>query len=187
MSTGTVAARVRPATAEDAGALAMVQVASFRSAYQQLFPPGHWDALTVETQTGAWRRWLAGRPETDVLVLDGSGPGLIGFAIACRESWFGMDGVVHSLHVLPLHRGYGYGRALLCAAVTALMRLGCQPIGLSTHEDNPVRSWYDEIGGVVVDEEIGEAGGHRVREVVYRWDDAAVLSHRLEGWRQRGT
>ncbi len=125
-----------------------------------------------------WGRWLDDRPGDLLLVSEVAGEP-VGFVLASSERWYQMDGRVHDLQVLPEHRLRGHGRALLRAAVADLGLRGCGPVGLLVEEGNPVRDWYDLIGGVPVDAEVDEIDGWSRRELVYRWEAASELARRL--------
>ena len=172
-------AQVRPATADDAAALARVQVTSCPAAYLATVPPARGEKLTVEARADRWRLWSTSHPDDVLLVRDTALAGTVGFVLARCEPWHEMDAYVQAIHVVPEHRLQGHGRALLHAAATELWARGCGPIGLTTREDDPVRDWYDLIGGVPVADEVDDIGGSAVREVVYRWDLAAELACRL--------
>jgi GNAT superfamily N-acetyltransferase len=158
--------------------------------------------LTVAERTAMWRAWPLERPDDVLLITDtrtdtrtdtgtdqrtdtgtgarpGAGAGPVGYVLARCELWHGMDARVHALYVLPEHRRQGHGRALLHAAVTELWARGCGPLGLATAEDDPVRAWYDLLGGVIVADEVDVVDGRRARRVVYRWEHASELAQRL--------
>jgi GNAT superfamily N-acetyltransferase len=128
-----------------------------------------------------WGNWPLEHPD-DVLLVScprtGAG-GPVGFVLARCEPWHGMDAQVRALLVLPDHRRQGHGRALLHAAVTELWARGCSSLGLATLDDDPVRAWYDLIGGVPVADQIEVVEGRRLRRIVYRWEDASELARRL--------
>ena len=179
--------RVRVATTADAGALARLQDPDAGTG--PLGPVGQGGRTHAE-RTARWRTWPLERPDDVLLVADagqdpgtgggpGAGGGPVGYVLARCEPWHGMDARVHALFVLPGHRRQGHGRALLHAAVTELWARGCGPLGLATAEDDPARGWYDLLGGVLVADEIELVQGRQLRRVVYRWEAASELAHRL--------
>ena len=182
--TADAPSRVRPATAADAAALAQVQVTSSRTK-APLHPPGYWEARTIDQSADQWRTWTVEHPDDVLLIATTAADAPVGYVLARCEAWHEMDGRVEALHVLPEHRLQGHGRALLHAATTELWARGCGSVGLAVHKDDPVRAWFDLIGGVpVADEvddvdEVDEVDGRPVRRVVYRWEAAAELARRL--------
>ncbi len=171
---------VRAATPEDAAAVAHVQVTSYQTAYAPHFPAGYWDGVTEEEQTLDWQAWLDGHPDDVWLVATDAGA-VVGYGLARVGAYHGVDGEVMALHVLPEQGNRGHGRRLLATAVHLLIGSGCRSIGLSTLVDNPVRRWYESLGGARVATLVAAAGdGWTVREVVYTWADAAELMARLD-------
>jgi len=176
--TADAPARVRPATPTDAAGLAQVQVTSSRTT-APLYPPKYREALTVDQCADRWRTWTVEHPDDVLLLSTNETDAPVGYVLARCEAWHEMDGRVEALHVLPEHRLQGHGRALLHAATTELWARGCGSVGLAVHEDDPVRAWFDLIGGVPVAEEVDDVDGRPVRRVVYRWEAAAELARRL--------
>lgn len=166
---------VRLATIADAAAVAKVQVTSYRTAYAPYFPPGYWDGVNEEEQTADWQEWPLQHPD-DIWLAATENATVVGYVLARFGVYYGADGEVLALHVLPEHRNRGLGGRLLAAAVQGLMGCGCRSVGLSTLAGNPIRSWYEALGGVQVATTLDDAGeGWTVREVVFTWDDAAGL------------
>ncbi|WP_102126448.1 GNAT family N-acetyltransferase [Deinococcus planocerae] len=169
---------IRPATPADAPTLAHVQVTNYRTAYAHHFPPGFWDGVTEEEQTGDWLEWPNRHPEDALLVARAQGD-VVGYVLARRHPYHGAEGAVLALHVLPEERGQGYGAALLRSAVEALWERGARSVGLSTLEGNPVRAWYTALGGQEVATLEQDIDGWVVRETVYLWPDVRVLLEHL--------
>jgi GNAT superfamily N-acetyltransferase len=109
----------------------------------------------------------------------GGTAGRVGYVLARCEPWHEMDARICALHVLPDHRLRGHGRALLHAATTELWARGCGPVGLEVLEHDPVRDWYDAIGGTPVADAVEDVDGTELRVLVYRWDVARELARRL--------
>jgi GNAT superfamily N-acetyltransferase len=178
-------ARVRPAAPSDAAALARMEADSEAAGLGPLLAPSATGRLTGRTtdadRAQVWETWPLEHPD-DVLLVSGrdqASDGPVGVVLARCEPWHGMDARVHALHVLPEHRRQGHGRALLHAAVTELWARGCSSLGLATLDDDPVRAWYDLIGGVPVADQVDVVAGRDLRRVVYRWEDASELARRL--------
>ena len=184
MSPRTV--RVRPAGPADAAALARMEAdaGSEPAGLGPLLGPLSAGRPSEADRAERWGIWPLEHPD-DVLFVVGPDTGLdrgdgpVGCVLARCEAWHGMDARVYALYVAPEHRRQGHGRALLHAAVTELWARGCSSLGLAAADDDPVRAWYDLIGGVPVADEIDVVDGREVRRVVYRWEDASELARRL--------
>ena len=71
--TGTVSPQVRPATSDDALALAMIEVESLGATSDALRPPGHQSSPSVEERMREWSDWPADHPDDVLLVYDKDG------------------------------------------------------------------------------------------------------------------
>jgi len=178
--------RVRPAGPADAAALARMEVdaGGEPAGLGPLLGPLSAERPSEADRAERWGIWPLEHPD-DVLFVVGPDAGVdradgpVGCVLARCEAWHGMDARVHALYVAPEHRRQGHGRALLYAAVTELWARGCSSLGLAAADDDPVRAWYDLIGGVPVADEIDVVDGREIRRVVYRWEDASELARRL--------
>jgi ribosomal protein S18 acetylase RimI-like enzyme len=137
---------VRPATVDDAGAIAVAHHSAWVQTYSDLLPAEHWASDTVARRRHRWRdrlsRRVPGHPL--VAVVDEQ---VVGFAQA--GSTRGKDGVppvqsdeLWSLYVRPEHHGSGIGSLLLDAVLPAR-----RPAELWVAEANPrARRFYEKHG-----------------------------------------
>ncbi|MBZ9715954.1 GNAT family N-acetyltransferase [Deinococcus multiflagellatus] len=169
----------RPFQSTDAPGVAAVQVGNYQHDYAPFFPPGFWDGVTVEEQTGDWQAWLNEHPG-DVLLVQPEGEAIAGYVLARLSPFHGTDAEVMALHVRPGSRGRGCGAALLRAALLALQARGAQSVGLSTLEAHTSRAWYERLGGQRGEPPTQTYGDHVVREVVFVWPELNALVERLE-------
>ena len=108
-------ARIRPATVDDAEAIARVHIEAWRQTYSELVEPGEFDKLSVERRTARWRSKLEEDSDTWVAL---AGDEVIGFAGARSHDG---DAVrpreLEYIYVLAAHHGTGIGQALLDEAI----------------------------------------------------------------------
>ena len=118
---------VRPATVDDAEAIAIVHVRSWQSAYRGLMPDDLLDGLSVARRAGAWRTIMeSGGEWSALLVLEGDHD-VEGFAHLCAARYAGAPadtGEITSIYLQPESWGRGAGRALMDAAVQRLAAEG---------------------------------------------------------------
>ena len=130
---------IRPATPEDAEAVARVHVETWRAAYAH--------ALSLEGLAGlsvTQRAELHRRSPPVVAEVDGE---IVGFVSVGPATDPDTDGELYAIYVLPDQWGSGVGRALMQAGERRLRELGYQHAILWVLEDNPrARRFYEAAG-----------------------------------------
>jgi oligopeptide/dipeptide ABC transporter ATP-binding protein len=136
---------IRPATIEDADAMAEVFVAAWRQAYPGVVP----DAVLEALDRDRTARWLAGlidgraEGDTDVAVHQGRVIGFVRYGTRPKEP----GGYVFGLYVHPAQAGRGTGRALLRHAELRLRERGLEEASLHVFEANErARRLYTKAG-----------------------------------------
>jgi GNAT superfamily N-acetyltransferase len=137
---------IRPATPEDAEAVARVQIESWRVAYTDLIPDEQFDRVSLEERAQFWRRFPPLFADVDGQV--------IGFVAVGPANDDDADGELYAIYVRPESWGSGAGRALLKAAEARLRELGHSSAVLWVFEDNPRAHRFYEAAG-------WETDGHR--------------------------
>jgi oligopeptide/dipeptide ABC transporter ATP-binding protein len=142
----TAPSTIRPATPDDAAAMAEAFVEAWRQAYPGVVP----DAVLAGLDRGETERWLAGligtgeQGETDVAVSDGRVIGFVRYGTRHREQ---DGGYVFALYVHPERAGRGTGRALLRHAEERLRGQGCGTVSLHVFAANErARRLYTKAG-----------------------------------------
>jgi len=181
---------IRPAAAQDAAALAEIQVNSYRTAYAGLMPAGYLAHFSLEEQEQDWRDLLA-EPAGDILLVAETGGEIAGYAVGrpgpVEELPEGAyDAELVSLHVRWELQKRGTGRALVRAMAQALHSQGCTSLALFVLAGNPACAFYERLGGQRVGEKrwtvpASEAGtlddfDFEVVETAYAWPQIATLS-----------
>jgi GNAT superfamily N-acetyltransferase len=123
---------IRPGKAEDAEAVARVQIASWQAAYTHLFSAEQLDAIPLAERTSFWERFPP-------IVAEIAGK-VVGFVAVG-------NGELYAIYVHPDHWGTGVGRALLRAGETRLRELRHSSAFLWVFEDNPRARRFYEAGG----------------------------------------
>ena len=177
---------VRPATIQDAAALAHIQVDSYRTAYAGLMPAEYLARFSYEEQEQDWRDLLGepgepGEPGGDVLLVAENGQGeLAGYALArpgSVEDQPAYDSELLALHVRRAWQRQGIGYALVSAVAGTLGRRGCTSLVLTVLAGNPARAFYEHLGGTPAGEKrwaLDELD-FEVVEVAYSWPDIRQL------------
>jgi len=176
---------VRRARTADAGAIAAVHVAVWRSTYPGILPDDFLARLSVARQTtyyaeairsGACAVFVAVAGESDVKP---GGPRVVGFATGRSLRSAGLprlaEGEIETLYVLDDFRERGVGRALIRAVASALAEIGCGSAFLWVLRDNPSRWFYRRLGGRPVAEGAISVGGRAVPQTAFLWEPITLL------------
>lgn len=154
---------IRPATPDDAAAVAAVYVRSWRAAYAQLLST----EVLASLDEADWARRFRSRRDPARRTLLAFTPGrVVGVVMAGPDRQDSQFVEIYAIYVLPGLQGQGVGAALLDAAIAQLdaaaVRLWCAAANHSS------RRFY-ERRGFVLDGATGsyEISGHRLTTVRY--------------------
>ena len=163
-------ATTRRARTDDAGSIAAVHVATWRTAYADLLPRAVLDAQSESVRAAFWSSYLDGPNWPAFVAQDASG--VTGFAscIPCRDRDIAVPTVAElaALYVLREESGRGTGSALLGRCKREASDRGCLSLSLWVLEGNRLaRRFYDkhgfELDGARVHDERLEADEVRMR------------------------
>ena len=161
---------VRPATLNDAEAIARVNVASWRSAYRGLLPDDFLAALDEANYAERWTR-LIGEGSSRVFVAE-EPEGIVGFASGGREraGEHGFEGELYAIYLLDTAERRGHGRELVRAVAGALRQMNLPDMIVWVLRDNVrARGFYEHLGGTYVREQPITVGTTTLEEVSYGW------------------
>jgi RimJ/RimL family protein N-acetyltransferase len=146
-----MALRIRPATREDADAIAALHLASYRAAYEGLLPVEVLSSLRAEDRRRRWRVSLNDPQRRTLIAQDTDDTAaVIGFAEVgpSRDDDAEVEtGELMALHVTQSRWRHGAGRALHDTAVTTLATQGFQAVTLWVLTGNSrARAFYEAMG-----------------------------------------
>lgn len=169
--------QVRRAQPVDCPGLAQVQVDSYRTAYAGLFPESYLAQFSYEEQMQDWREWLTTLSNDVLLVAVSTEEPVLGYVLARAQQdiYPGYDAEILALHVRQAYQGRGVGSALLKAVVGQLLEWGCRSVMLWTLQGNPVRRWYERLGGEMLGEKRYLVGDWEIVEIAYGWETISSL------------
>jgi len=138
---------VRPAVPQDAPAIAVVHVATWRDAYAGLLPDDFLAGLVVEDWAQRWRGRLAATVAGMFTFVFESGGRVRGFVSGGPDRHGLAGGEVFAIYVDPDCQGLGAGGRLLSAAVRTLAEDGFADARLWVLAGNqPARGFYEAQG-----------------------------------------
>ena len=171
---------VRPATVEDAGAIAEAHVAAWQAAYIDIVPSSYLKALDVTERTERWAAILRGEVEvagvgrpTDLVIERNEK--VFGFTDVgdYRDAPSEKAGELWSMYVHPNEWGNGAGRVLMDATFELFAEADREKAYLWVLTENaPARGFYEHTGWSVDDADDSvkrfEIDGTTVEEIRYR-------------------
>jgi len=167
-----MAVEIRPATPEDARAIAEVHVASWRWAYRDILPADVLDDLSVDARADMWASVLREPRERSVVLVVADAGAVTGFASAGPSRDPDVpDGTaeVLALYLLESATGRGIGRTLFATLLANVGDLGYARSTLWVLDANrrarrfyEVAGWHDDMA-----RDLYEVGGHGYPEVRY--------------------
>jgi len=167
---------VRQARPEDAGNVARVYIESWHDTYPAILPVRLLCAMTPKGQAARWHAAIRARGREQVLVAENEKYGIVGMTSfgPARDRGLGFDGEIYTLYVDPAFFGYGAGRSLLRAAFDALLTRGFSTCVIWAHARNPVRFFYEAMGGQLIAERSARMMGDAVPEAAFGWRKLAL-------------
>lgn len=165
---------IRPASVDDAAAIAAAHVQAWRESYPGLVPDAVLAALDPGRRTEILR---AAIPRGGVFVATDDAE-LVGFISWGPQSdaTLSFAAEVSSLYVLRRAQWRGFGRALVHAASADMRQAGFGSAGAWVLDGNaPARRFYETLGGRVCATRQDQREGWIAHETAYGWDSLATL------------
>lgn len=187
---------VRAGRADDASAVARIDVASWRQTYRGIVPDAVLDALDVDEIAAQMRGRLrgiaagAGSPLACGFVVEDEQGEVVGYVFAgpTRPLQNGApapsayDSEVYALYLAPGYERRGLGARLAHAAASHLDGAGARAVIIWALAQNPNRGFYAAMGGVVVHEQLLTIGGKQLRELGFGWASLEnLIAHATRG------
>jgi GNAT superfamily N-acetyltransferase len=165
---------IRPATEQDAGAIAHVHIESWRSTYKGIVPDAYLAALDEPARTAQWREWIGSEAPVFVAIQDGGVVGFIGGG-AIRDLIEGYDAELFAIYLLQSHQRRGIGTALLRRLATHLHHAGFTSLAVWVLEENVSSTFYERSGALRIARKQIEIGGVSLSVVAYGWPSLQAI------------
>ncbi|MES2990507.1 MAG: GNAT family N-acetyltransferase [Pseudomonadota bacterium] len=162
---------IGPATAEDARAIAQIQVDAWRAAYVGIVPDEYLAAMSVDERETTWREAIAaGRPELLVARRDDRVIGWVSFGASRAKDAPPEVGELWAIYLDPQHIATGTGRALWAATRARLAERGFTSVILWVLTGNARAIRFYEKAGFSLDAGSAQRftlGGREIEELRY--------------------
>jgi GNAT superfamily N-acetyltransferase len=160
---------IRPATIDDAHAIAFVHVTTWRTTYGDILPQTFLSALSVERRETLWRSFFQSEVQNSFLLVAEVDGQVIAFANfgPSRDDYPAYDCELYAIYMLEQYQHQGIGRELMRAAMRQLAERGFRAMYVWVLEGNPAIRFYEALGGVRFDARPIDIDGTVVTEYAY--------------------
>ncbi len=164
---------IRRAVPDDAGEIAQVHVASWKTTYPGIVDQAYIDDLSIADRAAAWTRHLT--------ITDGSAPDIlvavtrdhrvVGFLSGGRigEPLPPFDAELHAIYLLEPFQRSGLGERLTREWAALAVARGFQAAVVRVLANNPACLFYERLGATLVGETQLTIGGQPYPERWYGW------------------
>lgn len=172
--------QIRKAAPGDSLGITIVNVYTWKTAYQGLVPDDIIDSRIVEIRERA-EKCKADIEQNDnfiVAVVDNTVVGFCTYGKA-RNGNFKNSGEIFALYVLKGFQGMGIGKTLFLAGVKELLSRGNISMIVNCLHDNPALRFYKRMGGEIIGQRQDEIKGKIITEdMIYYKDLNLILTAR---------
>ncbi|PGY03454.1 GNAT family N-acetyltransferase [Bacillus sp. AFS031507] len=166
---------IRKAVLLDVTGVAKVHVDSWKTTYEKLIPDEYISKLTYEKRAKLWEEVI---PNGNVFVAEDDNGQIIGFADGGRErtgDYKEYKGEMYSIYILKSYQGQGIGKRLIKAVVNEIIKQDLNSMIVWVLKDNISCTFYEKMGGKVVDCKTVNFSGKELTELAYGWKDIRSL------------
>ena len=163
---------IRPATLDDAQAIAHVHIEAWQTAYREIMPAAFLNGLSKDARRDKWVTILGKQVDNEFNLAAEHDGRIVGFASGGpeRKNDPEFSGELYAIYLLEEYRRQGIGSVLLRNSVESLLALGMKSLKVWVLRDNPYRKFYERHGGVLLaGEETIKIGDMEMIEVAYGW------------------
>lgn len=163
---------VRLAVLEDAAAIGAVHANSWKTAYQGIIHQSFLDSIDIDLRIqGAINRIKNPAAKTLVLV-ENTQQQVVGFSDVgpCREKKVDSDGELYAIYLFKEYQGYGGGRLLFEASISAAKEMRFSKMMVYVLEQNTLsRKFYEKMAGEYIGSDHVDIEEHRYQISTYLW------------------
>jgi GNAT superfamily N-acetyltransferase len=171
--------KIRKATPADAQGAFQVRLTSWQSSYAGILPARYLAGMDSQDH---WHDWQTELEDLDhgkvTYVAEDEYGQVVGFASGGPERTGDpiFSAELYAIYLLGPNQHQGVGSLLFQAVARDLIQAGHLSMLVWALAANPTRSFYEKLGGEVVDQKEIEIGGGNFTEVAYGWRDIHPLA-----------
>ena len=163
---------------EDAAAIALLHLTSWKETYSGMIPPGILENADLADRTARWRTYLevTGAP-TYLARANGEAAGFIRAGPVKEPVAEGADGHIFALYILKCFHRLGIGRRLIGLAAWDWVNQGGKALSVGVLTANqPACAFYGALGARFVRPDVYPWDGHNLAETIYIFDNLDELA-----------
>jgi GNAT superfamily N-acetyltransferase len=169
---------IRPAEPSDAAAIAEVNQATWLATYRGLLDDSYLNSRSLDEQMQVWKALLTEPNPSQQYFVALEGNQVVGYCGGGRnaDTRSPFQAELFVVYVLPNWHGRGIGKRLVAALAEWIRSKGWQSMQTWLMENNPYRSFYERLEGMLLDQVRDlDFGGTRVSVRSYGWTDIEPL------------
>jgi len=169
---------IRSVKSTDIKDLAKVHVDTWKTTYKGIVSDEFLQKLSYDEREKLWSTFLKEENiNRFIFVVENEFGIVIGFAIGGLERTNNPSykGELWGIYILKEYQKKGIGKALVKKIIETLLNLNITSMLVWVLKDNPYRSFYENLGGIIVDQKPTEIGQERLIEIAYGWNDIRTL------------
>ena len=172
--------RFRPGRPSDARSVASVIVTTWRESFSSIIPEPLLRAMEVEERAELIHDRFASA-FYGLFVAEDPGESVVGVSDIGepREPRTGFSAELYDIYILPRYQRLGVGKELFFRAVGHALQAQRASMFLQVLEISLYRSFYERMGGTVIDTKPHRVDGHEYDYLIYGWSNLADLADRL--------
>jgi GNAT superfamily N-acetyltransferase len=170
---------IRPATPEDAVAIARLRIDAWRATYRGMIPDSYLDGMKLEDSVAIWEKVLNAASDRASVFVAEDQSGVVGFAAgnARGPDKFGFDSELSGIYLRPDRKREGIGRRLVAAVAAAQRANGATNLIVWVVAGNRgARLFYEALGGELLVEQPFQWDGMDLIEAAYGFRDLEGLA-----------
>ena len=171
---------IREAKLEDAVAIALVHVDSWRTTYSGLLPNEYIEKRSYEKRHNNWKKRLSHNTKAQtnyfIYVAENSFGEIVGFidgGLVRGDSTY--QGEIYALYILEAYQRKDIGKSLIKAIALRLSQSGLTSMMVWVLAGNPAVQFYQALDGQKVEQKQIKIRGIESTKIAYGWNDIQVL------------
>ncbi|WP_158555842.1 GNAT family N-acetyltransferase [Peribacillus glennii] len=164
--------KIRNAAPGDARGITHVHINSWNTTYKGIVPESYLRSLDFEDKAAFWEKIIA-EGKSIVSIAENDSGEIVGFASGGKEQTSDPEylGEVYAIYILESHQRMGLGKKLIKPVIEELINRGFPNLVIWALEKNACRSFYESLGGKIVNKKPILMTGEPLIEVAYGWED----------------